>query len=106
MRRSENHREAEEALDVVKRLVKKDAEEFMRDVEARYALRYSLILLVEAMTDVIVLILEKRYNVAPESYKEAFLLAGEKGVLPYNVELEILEMAIQSLREYVKTVDP
>lgn len=39
----------------------------MRSPEARFALRYALILFVESVVDAIVLALESVYGVAPES---------------------------------------
>ena len=56
----------------------------MRSVEARYALRYALILLVEALADAITLILEADYDMTPESYREAMLLAGEASLSPQH----------------------
>ena len=87
-------READEALAIARRIVEGyDIEEFMSNVEARYALRYSLILLVEAIADAVTLILEAHYGVAPDSYRDAMLLAGEKGVIPYDVARELAKLA-------------
>jgi uncharacterized protein YutE (UPF0331/DUF86 family) len=68
-------------------------EEFMSRMEARYALRYALILLVEAVVDVLVAILEADYGLAPESYREAVLLAGERGVIPYSAARRLAQLA-------------
>ena len=77
--------EAAEAIDAARRIVEgRDLDSFMRSVEARYALRYALILLVEALADALAMILEADYNMAPESYREVMLLAGEAGVIPYS----------------------
>lgn len=86
--------EASEALEVARRIVAKyGLEEFIQNLEARYALRYSLVLMVEALADAVTLILEADYGLAPESYRDAMLLAGEKGVVPYNVAVELAKLA-------------
>ena len=77
--------EAEEAYRAAKRIVEEyGLEEFLASLEARYALRYVLVLLVEALSDALTLILEAEYGLAPESYREAMLLAAEAGLLPYR----------------------
>lgn len=87
-------REAREALEAAKSIVSGVAlDEFMADIRSRYALRYSLILLVEALTDAVTLILEAVHGVAPESYRDAMLLAGEKGLLPYRVARVLASLA-------------
>lgn len=58
-----------------------DFSEFLRDRRARFALRYSIMLMVEALADLAVAILEKDFQVAPRSYREAFTLLAEKGVV-------------------------
>ena len=60
--------EACEALEAAERIVGgMSLEDFMRSPEARFALRYALILFVESVVDAIVLALESVYGVAPES---------------------------------------
>jgi len=87
-------REAAEAFEVAKQIVgKHDLESFMRDIEARYALRYALVLLVEALADAITLVLEADYDTAPESYREAMLLAGEIGVVSYDDAVILARLA-------------
>ena len=68
-------------------------EEFMRSLEARFALRYALILFVGSVVDAVVLVLESVYGVAPESYREAVLLAGEKGILSYRTASRLARLA-------------
>lgn len=87
-------REAWEALGAAERIVTGyGLEEFMSSLEARYALRYSLVLLVEALVDALTLILEADHGLAPESYREAVLLAGEAGVIPYRVARGLAPLA-------------
>ena len=65
----------------------------MYSPEARYALRYSLVLLVEAIADALTLILEADYGLAPESYRDAMLLAGERGIIPYDIASRLAGLA-------------
>ena len=87
-------REAWEALGAAERIVTGyGLEEFMSSLEARYALRYALVLLVESLVDALTLVLEADYGLAPESYREAVLLAGEAGVIPYRVASRLAALA-------------
>ncbi len=73
--------EASEALAAAKRIVESyGLEEFLQSIEARYALRYSIMLVVEALAYAITLVLEACHDIAPQSYRDAMLLAGEKAV--------------------------
>ncbi|BEP17243.1 DUF86 domain-containing protein [Pyrofollis japonicus] len=85
-------REASEAISEAKRLVRRDFETFMASLEARYALRYALIAFVEAVTDAITLVLEADHGVAPDSYREAVLLAAEKGIIPYSLAERLVKL--------------
>ncbi len=86
--------EAREALEVAKQILSEHSlEEFMHDMEARYALRHALVLLVEALADALTLILEADHGVAPESYREAMLLGGEAGIIPYEDAEELAKLA-------------
>ncbi|HIP85785.1 MAG TPA: DUF86 domain-containing protein [Pyrodictium sp.] len=87
-------REAVEAFEVAKRIVKeRDLESFIRSMEARYALRYALVLMVEALADAITLVLEADHGIAPESYREAMLFAGELGIVSYEDALVLARLA-------------
>jgi uncharacterized protein YutE (UPF0331/DUF86 family) len=81
-------REASEAISEAKRLVRRDFETFMASLEARYA----LIAFVEAVTDAITLVLEADHGVAPDSYREAVLLAAEKGIIPYSLAERLVKL--------------
>lgn len=65
--------EVTEALDEVRSIVSIDIDKFTTDRRARYSLRYSVIVIVEALADFSVTILEKDFNDTAESYREAFL---------------------------------
>ena len=56
-------------------------DKFLSDKRARFALRYSIILIVESLADLALAILEKDFGVMPRSYREAFMLLGEKNVV-------------------------
>ena len=68
-------------------------ESFICSIETRYALRYALVLMVEALADAITLVLEADHSVAPESYREAMLLAGELGIVSYEDAVVLARLA-------------
>jgi len=70
-----------EALEEVRSVTSMSVDDFVRSRTARFSLRYSVVMLVEALADVAVLILEKDFGEAAESYREAFLKLAEKGVV-------------------------
>ena len=74
--------EALEALSEAKEIVYgKSVDEFLGNRRDRFALRYAIVLIVEALADLAIAILEKDFNVVPSGYREAFLLLAEKGVV-------------------------
>jgi len=77
--------DAREALEEVRSLTSMSVDDFARSRTARFSLRYSVVVLVEALADVAVLILEKDFGEAVESYREAFLKLAEKGVVSAEV---------------------
>ncbi len=86
-------REAWEATTVIKRLLDKHGlDDFIADIEARYAMRYSIVLLVEAIADLATIILEADYGIAPESYRDAVLLLAEKNIIPYSLARELVRL--------------
>jgi len=56
-------------------------DEFMTSRRARFSLRYSIILVVEALADLGVAILEKDFNEEVESYSDAFVKLTKKGII-------------------------
>ena len=77
--------EAREGLSEVKELTSMKLDDFVKSRRARFSLRYSIILLTESLADLAVAILEEDFNLAPESYREAFLKLAEKGVVSAEV---------------------
>ncbi|RLE86641.1 MAG: hypothetical protein DRN04_19200, partial [Thermoprotei archaeon] len=59
--------EACEALEEIREIISMGLNEFMKSRRARFSLRYSIVLLVEALADVAVAILEKDFGVVSES---------------------------------------
>jgi len=70
--------EAREALDEIRNIVSMDLNDFMKSRTARFSLRYSIIMLVEALVDLAIAILEKDFGESIETYREAFVKLAEK----------------------------
>ncbi len=73
--------EAEEALDEIRKILAIELSSFVGNRSLRFSLRYCVIMVVEALADLAVAILEKDFGVAVESYRDAFLRLAEKGVI-------------------------
>jgi len=73
--------EAYEALEEIREITGMRLDDFMKSRRARFSLRYSIVLLVEALADLAVAILEKDFGVVSESYRDAFFGLSEKGVV-------------------------
>jgi uncharacterized protein YutE (UPF0331/DUF86 family) len=54
--------EAEEALDEIKKILAVDLSIFVNNRSLRYSLRYSIVMVIEALTDLAVAILEKDFG--------------------------------------------
>lgn len=91
--------EANDALDEVKSIVSMDINEFSTDRRARYSLRYSIVMIVEALVDLSVTILEKDFNDIAESYREAFLKLVDHGVISSDTSSSMAKLA--SLRNQI-----
>ncbi|MEM3414415.1 MAG: HepT-like ribonuclease domain-containing protein [Thermoproteota archaeon] len=91
--------EATDALDEIKSIVSMDINEFSADRRARYSLRYSIVVIVEALADLSVTILEKDFNDAAESYREAFLKLVNHKVTSLNTFNSIAKLV--SLRNQI-----
>ncbi len=86
--------EAREALKLARSIIsRRSLDEFMADPEARYALRYTLILLVESLADLSVAILEADFGEAPASYREAFLSLSTRGITGYTLAESMARLA-------------
>ena len=78
-------REAREAIDEVRSLASMSLNDFIRSRIARFSLRYSIVMVVEALTDLAVAILEKDFNERVETYREIFVKLAEKGVISADI---------------------
>ena len=73
--------EAREAIDEMRSLTSMSLDDFIRSRTARFSLRHSMVMAVEALADLAVAILEKDFNERVETYREAFVKLAEKGVI-------------------------
>ena len=85
--------EAEEALDEIKKILAVDLSSFVNNRSLRFSLRYSIVMVVEALADLAVAILEKDFGVAVESYRDAFLRLAEKGVINAEIARSMVRLA-------------
>lgn len=91
--------EMREGLDEVKEIVTADLNEFIRDRGKRFAMRYSVVLIVEAAADLGIAILKQCFNEEVKSYRDVFLKLGEKGVIGFDVAEGMASLA--SLRNMI-----
>jgi len=73
--------EAKEAIEEMKDITSMSRDEFIKSRRARFSLRYSIVMAVEALADLAIAILEKDFNEVVESYREAFIKLLEKGII-------------------------
>jgi len=73
--------EAREALEELKELVSRGREQVLRDRTLIFSMRYSVILMVEALADLSFAILEKDFGECPEGYRDAFARLAKRGVV-------------------------
>ncbi|MEM4679790.1 MAG: HepT-like ribonuclease domain-containing protein [Thermofilaceae archaeon] len=92
-------REAVDALNEVKSIISMSVDEFLADRRARFSLRYCIVVVVEALADLSVTILEKDFNDAAESYREAFLKLASRKVVSLDTCNSMAKLA--SLRNQV-----
>jgi len=92
-------REVADALDEAKSIVSMDIDKFSVDRRARYSLRYSVVVVVEALADLSVAILEKDFSEDVESYREAFLKLTNHGVISFKASQNMAKLA--SLRNQI-----
>ena len=76
--------EIEEGLEEVETITSSSLEDFMRNRSKRFSMRYSIILIVEAATDLGLTILKQCFNEGARSYREVFLKLAERGVINFN----------------------
>jgi len=61
-----------------------DLEDFMRSRSKRLAMRFSIVLIVEVVTDLGIMIL-RYFNEEVKTYREVFLKLAERGVISFGV---------------------
>ena len=91
--------EIKEGLEEIEELVSLGLDDFIRDRGKRFAMRYSIILVVEAATDLGLYLLRKFFDDTAESYREVFIKLSEKGVLSSKVAEGMA--ALSSLRNMI-----
>ncbi len=91
--------ELREGLEEVKKLITVGLEEFMRNRSLRFAMRYSVVLIVEAAADLGIAILKQYFGEGAKSYREVFLKLAEKGVISFEVAEGMASLA--SLRNMI-----
>ncbi len=91
--------EISEGLEEIKELTSTNIDDFIRSRSKRFAMRYSIILVVEAATDLGIMILRQVFNEDARSYREVFLKLAEKGVIHLDVAEKMASLA--SLRNMI-----
>ncbi len=77
--------EMEEALEVIGEAIGVDEDEFLRDLRSIYAVRYSIVRIVEAASLLGSHILEVEFGVSTETYTEVFKHLARRGILSQAV---------------------
>ncbi|RLG78308.1 MAG: hypothetical protein DRO14_00935 [Thermoprotei archaeon] len=91
--------EIKEGLEEIKNIISMDLEDFMRTRSKRFAMRYSVVLIVEAATDIGIVLLKQCFNEEAKSYREVFSKLAERGVISFNVSEGMSSLA--SLRNMI-----
>jgi len=91
--------EIRDGLEEIRRIVAMGLDDFMRNRGMRFAMRYSIILVVEASADLGLAILRHYFGEEARSYREVFLKLAEKGVISFKVAEGMASLA--SLRNMI-----
>jgi uncharacterized protein YutE (UPF0331/DUF86 family) len=100
--------EVEDARQVLSEMASGDANEFLRDPIKIRAMKYTLIVLVEAICNLCRHVLAKRTHTVVEEYIEAILKMQEKGMLSdelVNQLIPLIKVRHQLIHGYWKTDD-
>ena len=92
-------KEIKDGLDEVKEIIAVGLNDFIRDRSKRFAMRYSVVLVVEAAADLGVVILKRCFDEEVRSYREVFLKLAERGVVSFGVAEGMASLA--SLRNMI-----
>ncbi len=85
--------EAEEALDELRSIVSRPIEEVLRSRDLRYAMRFSIVMIVECLADIVQHILTRCYGETPSSYVDTFMKLRDVGLLHDSVVDELISLA-------------
>jgi len=91
--------EAKEAIEEMKDITSMSRDDFIKSRRARFSLRYSIVMAVEALADLAIAILEKDFNEVVESYREAFMKLLEKGIISAEIAESMVKLV--SLRNLI-----
>lgn len=91
--------EIRDGLEETRSIVAMGLDDFMRSRGARFSMRYSVILVVEAAADLGLAILRRCFGEEARSYREVFLKLAEKGVISFKVVEGMASLA--SLRNMI-----
>ena len=100
--------EIKEAREVLARIVSEDVDQYLRDPFKIRAMKYTLIVLVEAISNLCRHILAKKAQTAVEEYMEAILKMKEAGLLSKSVADQLIpltKLRHQLIHGYWKTDD-
>ncbi|UNQ73193.1 DUF86 domain-containing protein [Infirmifilum sp. NZ] len=76
--------ELREGLEEIGKITALSLDEFMRSRSLRFAMRYSVVLVVESAADLGVAILKQCFGEGAGSYREVFLKLAERGVISFR----------------------
>ena len=95
--------EAQEAKSELKRLTSKPYPKLI--LEEKYAIRYHIIVLAEALGSICLHIATEEFKREPQSYSECFKIMEEKGILDYPKDLIALMRLRNLLTHRYWTID-
>ncbi len=91
--------EIREGLEEAKSIITLDLRDYVGDRRTRFAMRYSIVLIVEGATDLGVAILKQCFGEEARSYREVFVKMAEKRVISPEVAEGMASLA--SLRNMI-----
>lgn len=85
--------EIEEALKVLEETTSLDEETYLDNMAIRYAARYAIVAMVEAMAIAGLHMLEELYGESPETYAEIFDALGRRGIIKRSLAEKLRRLA-------------
>ncbi|RLF00798.1 MAG: DUF86 domain-containing protein [Thermoprotei archaeon] len=92
-------KDIQDALDELKAITRFSESDFLSNRTLRFSARFSVIQIVEAVSDLGIAILEKDFSETAESYREVFTKLALKGVIKSETAEELEKMS--SLRNMI-----